>query len=392
MSFAAFVRAGVAARAVRRLTALGAAAAVAVALTACGGGDQVNPFKPNKIVTFGDELSYIGTQDVAGDVLKGQRYGINFVATLPNAVYRDGDGNVVQPPTEGMINPDPAYANPVYSVDSVGLTDTQLTVVQTETSGTFARESWAVWNCTEARQWMQILANAYGLGYNTACPADAAGAVSYAVIGAKVDDVIQQIEDHRGELDSKTLVTIWAGQNDVIEQLAAYRTTPGNLNDIKSDLEARGVRLGQAVNRLLETGARALIVSLPDLGKAPGAGVDGVALTQMTEAFNRGFIGVKGVKNDGTKIGLVKAFELTQDIERVPGDYGLNVDQAACDSSLFKTPTGTTSTSLLDCRQTTLIAGANLFSHLWASDFVLAPGGQARVGALAFERVNDNPF
>ncbi len=406
MSFAAFVRAGVAARAVRRLTALGAAAAVAVALTACGGGDQVNPFKPNKIVTFGDELSYIGTQDVAGDVLKGQRYGINFVATLPNAVYRDA--GVAQSSTQitdkDMTNAALAYAGEVYSVDSVGvtvtneivwLTDTQLTVVKTETSGTtpaYTRESWAVWNCTEARQWMQILANAYGLGYNTACPADAAGAVSYAVIGAKVDDVIQQIEDHRGELDSKTLVTIWAGQNDVIEQLAAYRTTPSKLDNIKNELEARGVRLGQAVNRLLETGARALIVSLPDLGKAPGAGVDGVALTQMTEAFNRGFIGVKGVKNDGTKIGLVKAFELVQDIERVPGDYGLNAGPAACDPSLFKTPTGTTSTSLLDCRQTTLIAGANLFSHLWASDFVLAPGGQARVGALAFERVNDNPF
>jgi len=397
MSFAAFARAGVAARAVRRLTALGAAAAMAVALTACGGGDQVNPFKPNKIVTFGDELSYIGTQSVGAGVLKGQRYGINAVTTLTNTVYRDA--GVVQTSTQitdkDMTNAALAYAGEVYSVDSVGLTDTQLTVVKTETSGTtpaFTRESWAVWDCTNARQWMQILANAYGMGYNTACPADAAGAVSHAVIGAKVDDVIQQIETHRAELDSKTLATIWAGQNDVIEQLAAYRATPGNLGNIKNELEARGVRLGQAVNRLLDTGARALIVSLPDLGKAPGAGSDGVALTEMTEAFNRGFIGVNGVKNDGTKIGLVKAFELVQDIERVPGDYGMNVDLAACDLTLLKTPVGITSTSLLDCRQTTLIAGASLYSHLWASDFVLAPGGQARVGALAFERVNDNPF
>ncbi len=406
MSFAAFARAGVAARAVRRLTALGAAAAMAVALTACGGGDQVNPFKPNKIVTFGDELSYIGTQDVAGDVLKGQRYGINAVTTVTRVFYRDGGvaQTTTQVTAKDMENTALAYAGEVYSVDSLGLTDTnavewladtQLTLVKTETSGTtpaYTREFWAVWDCTNARQWMQILANAYGLGYNTACPADAAGAVSYAAIGANVDDVIQQIEAHRGELDNKTLVTIWAGQNDVIEQLAAYRATPGNLNAIKNELEARGVRLGQAVNRLLDTGARALIVSLPDLGKAPGAGSDGVALTEMTEAFNRGFIGVNGVKNDGTKIGLVKAFELIQDIERVPGDYGLNVGPAACDPALLKTPTGATSTSLLDCRQTTLIAGASLYSHLWASDFVLAPGGQARIGALAFERVNDNPF
>ena len=37
-------------------------------------------------------------------------------------------------------------------------------------------------------------------------------------------------------------------------------------------------------------------------------------------------------------------------------------------------------------------AGASLYSHLWASDFVLAPAGQARIGSLAFTRVSNNPF
>lgn len=387
MSFAAFARVGVVTRAVRRITALGAAAALAVALTACGGGDQVNPFKPNKIVTFGDELSYIGTRDVQGVTLKGQKYGINYVVS--DLAYYVGS-TYQEAPSDALIGE--TFAAPVtYSVDELGLRFIKKEVSAAD--NTHTRDSRTLWGCSlDARLWMQILANAYGMGYNTECPADAKGAVSYAEVGANVDDVIQQIEAHRGELDNKTLVTIWAGQNDVIEQLAAYRTTPGNLNAIKNELEARGVRLGQAVNRLLDTGARALIVSLPDLGKAPGAGPDGVALTQMTEAFNRGFIGVNGVKNDGTKIGLVKAFELIQAIEERPSDYGVNVGPAACDPALLKTPDGADSTSLLDCRQTTLIAGASLYSHLWASDFVLAPGGQARIGALAFERVNDNPF
>ena len=121
-----------------------------------------------------------------------------------------------------------------------------------------------------------------------------------------------RIEAHRAELDSKTLVTIWAGQNDVIEQLAAYRATPGNLGNIKNELRARGERLGKAVNNLLNTGARVLIVTLPDLGKAPGAYADGLTLTEMTKAFNEGFTGVNGVVNDGTKIGLVKAFEFAR--------------------------------------------------------------------------------
>lgn len=390
MSFAAFARAGVAARAVRRLTALGAATAMAVALTACGGGDQVNPFKPNKIVTFGDELSYIGAQDVQGVTLKGQKYGINFVVS-DQAYYVGSEYQTA--PSDALIGE--TFGAPVtYSLDQNGLRFIKKEVSATDSTHT--RDSRTLWACSlEARLWTQILANSYGLGYATACPADREGAETYAVVGAKVADVIQQFNDHRGELNSRTLVTVWAGQNDVLEQLDVYLANPGSLPAIKAELRARGVQLGQAVNSLLDTGARALIVSLPDLGKAPGAGAHAVALTEMTEAFNQGFIGIDGVKNDGTKIGLVKAFELIQDIERVPGDYGMNVNQAACDQSLLKKPDGSDSTSLQDCvsgSRSTLIAGASLYSHLWASDFVLAPGGQARIGALAFERVNDNPF
>ena len=49
------------------------ALASTLALAACGGGEQVKTFNPTKIVSFGDELSYIGTQTVQGQEVKGQK-------------------------------------------------------------------------------------------------------------------------------------------------------------------------------------------------------------------------------------------------------------------------------------------------------------------------------
>ncbi|MBV8500847.1 MAG: esterase [Paucibacter sp.] len=51
----------------------GAALAALAGLAACGGGgtSQINPFKPTRIVTFGDETSYIDPQ--------GRKYSINGV-------------------------------------------------------------------------------------------------------------------------------------------------------------------------------------------------------------------------------------------------------------------------------------------------------------------------
>lgn len=381
----------------RRLCSWAAALAMGVGLTACGGGSQVSEFKPNKIVSFGDELSVIGSQTDQGQTVLGQKYGISYVVT--DTAY--SIAGVYQAAPDAALIAEDYSVNPSYSVDSDGLR-----FIKTGTSTTDAthtRDSRALWACSlEARLWIQILANGYGLGYASQCPADRSGAVSHAAVGAKSADVIAQINAHKGELTSQTLVTVWAGQNDILEQLAIYRATPGQLNAIKATLKARGEALGKAVNGILSSGARVLVVTPPDLGKAPAAGPDTVALREMAVAFNDGFTGINGVVNNGNKIGLVKAYDLVKDMADFPGNYGLVGGQAACDvNKTYLKPSGDADTgkslyncsySVTDSARNTLVTGATLYSHLWASEWVLAPGAQARIGALAYTRATENPF
>jgi outer membrane lipase/esterase len=383
----------------RRLRLLSAAIVMGLGLAACGGGTQVSKFTPSKILSFGDELSFLGSQTVQSQTLVGQKYGVNYVYT-DQVYYTAASTSPVTDTTLLATVAAETYGAPVtYSSDS-----SALRFIKAETSTTLAtnqRQTRVLWDCaTEARLWMQILANGYGLGYSSACPTDRSGAYTYAQIGAKSADVIAQLNAHRADMTSSTLVTVLAGQNDIIEQLAVYRATPGQLAAIKATLKTRGEVLGQAVNALLPTGARFLIVTPPDLGKAPGAGSDGTALTEMTQAFVDGFTGLSGVTNDGTKIGLVKAFDLVKDIHNNPSAYGMNVLERACNTAGLVQADGITpSTSLLDCTysittpvRNNLVAGAALYTHLWASDFVLAPGGQARIGSLAYSRATANPF
>jgi outer membrane lipase/esterase len=384
----------------RRLRVLSAAVAMGLGLAACGGGTQVSKFTPNKIVSFGDELSflgYLGEQTVQGQVIKGQKYGVNYLVT--DYAYYTGTTYESDKATTDARALETYSGAPTYAVDS-----DSLRFIKSEASSgdaTHLRQTRTLWGCSiEGRLWMQILANGYGLGYATGCPADKGGAVTYATVGAKTADVIAQLNAHKGELTSSTLATVLAGQNDIIEQLAIYRATPGQLATIKATLKSRGEQLGQAVNSLLASGGRVLIVTPPDLGKAPGAGSDGAALTEMTQAFVDGFTGINGVLNDGNKIGLVKAFDLVQAIHANPSSYALNVLERACDmTGRFKVDGITATTSLLDCTysstvpvNSTLVPGATMYTHLWASDWVLAPGGQARIGSLAYSRATANPF
>ena len=401
MSIAAVCRSVSSARAVRRLGAVALAAAVTVGLSACGGGNQVNKFTPGKIVSFGDELSYIGSQSVPSgsgtSLLMGQKFGVNYVAK--SIAYYNGSSQV----TDSTLIADLAndtYTSPTYALDDT-LTSQLFSVTESsQDNAGYTRLKATLWSCaSSARLWNQVLAASYGLGFKSQCPTDASGANTYAAVGAKVADVLAQFAAHRSELGSTTLVTVWVGQNDVLEQLALYKTTPSNLEAYKAELKARGERLGQAINGLLSTGAKVLLVTVPDLSKAPGAAGYTTVANELTQAFNSGLIGLNGVVNDGTKIGLVKAYDLIKDIVENPANYGsINVTRAMCDTTALKTPTGNASSSLLDCVYDasgiggTTVSGATLENHLWAGDYILAPLGQAKIGALAYTRLANNPF
>ncbi|HET6788982.1 MAG TPA: hypothetical protein VFH49_13540, partial [Aquabacterium sp.] len=222
----------------RGVLALGTMAALGLGLSGCGGGDQVKTFTPSKIVSFGDEASVLASEVVGSGQINGLKHTVNavliergvisqFVPALPTgATFLDTQWTA----TYGAWYPTaPEVGSPAVVADTGNSVVRRLftmDVTYTPSGGgsTVTNASSTVgfdyaYLCTQNRLWIQLLANSYGLGYKSQCGLDSDGAVTYAAAGATVADVATQVTTHYSELNDSTLVTMLAGQNDI---LAAY--------------------------------------------------------------------------------------------------------------------------------------------------------------------------
>lgn len=244
--------------------------------------------------------------------------------------------------------------------------------------------------CQNNPIWVQSLATQFGLVFPQCNPDKVATpqGLMYAKPGAKVDGVKAQIDAQfaAGGFTSKDLVAILIGANDVLD---LYRQFPAqNRETLLSSAGERGRALADQVNRVANAGGRVIVVTLPDLGLTPFAikekasktDVDrAVLLSELTATFNTQMR--LNIINDGRLIGLVLADEMTQAIVKFPSGFGYaNVDSPAC------------KVALPDCTTKTLVDTASADTWLWASDYLLANGGQNRLGLLAQTRARNNPF
>lgn len=314
---------------------MGSAALASVLIAACGGGTQVQRFVPGRVIAFGDETSVI--VDVNGDA-NGHKW-------MDNATVSSSD---------------PTFA------------------------------------CKLNPNWVQAVGNAYGLVFPQCNPPpDAVVAPpsrDRAAIGAKVADIAGQVDAQIAEsaFTPTDLVTVMAGQNDILALYAMYPATTEA--ELVAAAEAAGIALGDQVNRIANAGAKVLIATTPDLGltpfglaeKAAHADVDRSALlSHLTARLNAEVRAT--IINDGRMIGLIAADEYFQIVQRTVGGGGFtNVIAAVCDPA--KAPT------TLDCSTLTLITGGSGIAYLWADSTHLASGGQAQLGSLAAQRAANNPF
>jgi outer membrane lipase/esterase len=312
-----------------RLRALAAALLVA----GCGGGgDLVEPFEPTRQLSFGDEYSALEDN--------GRNYGIN-----------------------GATPEDPA---------NDGSDDADLEV-----------------DCTRQPNWVQQLASVFGMSFQQCLGSrTTAAAKLYAAPGAKVADLKTQIDTHLATsgFGPKDLVTVLVGANDVLEQYARYPAV--DEATLVAEVRARGLALAQQVNRIVDLDGRVIVATVPDLGLSPfgraeEAANDGRAalLTRLTLAFNARLRA--NIVNDGRRVGLALADELTQAAVRRPGLFGFsNAERAAC---VVAPP---------NCIGNTagLVAGAGVTQWLWASPTMLSAGGHNRLAAVAIQRARNNPF
>lgn len=324
----------------RGLLRAGAALMAAALLASCGGGQQVEPFVPTRVLAFGDENSVINGN--------GSKYTVNGVV----------DATAAAP---GTIS---CELNPI---------------------------------------WVQILASAYGLVFPQ-CPGTVPAPTSQILAqpNTKAADVTTQVAsfvagDHFNPTD---LVTVLAGQHDILEQYQLVKGLSMTEAQASALLEQLGASLAAQVNAIALAGGKVLISTVPDLGLTPFAiaeGVDNAALlTRLTFSFNRKLR--VGILNDGHMIGLLLTDEMVQTIVQSVqlGQLTTYVDvtRVACDKTVAPAVENCTALTLVDY---TLLPGAPAIpatatGWLWADDTHLSAGGHVSLGSAAATRASGNPF
>lgn len=303
-------------------------------LASCGGGGgQVDPFEPNRILAFGDELSVIQPN--------GRKYTVN--------AFRITDATTT-PPTESTTDTD----------------------------------------CTRNPLWIQSVAATFGLVFDRCLgTATTASGQVLAQAGHKVADLAAQVAAVQGAaLNENDLALVLAGMNDILELYATYPAS--SRETLLAAARARGTVLGERVNALARSGPAVVVLTVPDLGLTPfaraqntstGDATRSALLTALTTALNDQMSVT--LINDGRLIGLVYADIDSQNMARFPASYGLtNVLDAACVSTV----------TMPDCTTATLATGATATGYMWASALFPGPTMQARMGTIAASRARNNPF
>lgn len=383
-----------------RRAGLVALACSTLLLSACGGGSRASQYHPDRIVSFGDENSAISSysgnlQNAVGAAtgsatLRGLTYTANSTVTSGPATCADdgtatfcslgvNDPGFTLSSTEYVI-PDPGYPNTVITLEHDGAS------TKRTTSTTYL--------CNVPTIWVQTVARAFGKGYHDACPIDAYGnAVSYAEPWATVSDVAAQVAAHRGELGKGVLVTMMAGQNDI---LAQYQRVKGGNNYSQADAEAalrvQAAALAAVVNDIMGTGAKVVLALTPDLGQSPLAigARDQALLSALTNVFNDElYINRLGTAS-GRNLAGFNTVNLTSPTIR---SSSYVYDRALCDPAKAVGPDGTVPTTDLErarfCNSNTYVSGGNLSTFIWADSVRFAPIGHSLIGATAAHRAAD---
>ncbi|MBC7480942.1 MAG: hypothetical protein H7337_03295 [Rhizobacter sp.] len=259
-------------------------------------------------------------------------------------------------------------------------------------------------DCASNPIWVQSVAALYGLVFpqckgDVPAPASRIWATNHATVADLATQIAQQAND--GGFASDDMVTVLVGSNDIVAQFNTYPGVPES--QLIDNLKRAGATLAAQVNSLAERGAKVLVSTTPDLGRAPVAGdrssgstnVNPGVLTRLSAAFNDGLLG--SLNNDGRKIGLVQLDAYVQAVDSsraAGGGLFINTTLGACLATSLP-PACTTLTMGTDAAAIpppTVVSTANGLSWLWADAIHLSAGGQSGLGAIATTRARNNPF
>lgn len=390
-------------RRARRLGAV-ALACASVVLASCGGGDRKSYFTPDSIVSFGDENSAL-VADGVSVLLDNTFPGATTTERLPGLTYTAKPVSVAGP-TVCAYDGSSAKICGVgsgASFTSAGTTYRLLNLVGSKVAVTFEVDSLSSpvnqrttvvdYACNVASTWVQIVARGYGRGFTSQCPQDSGGgAYSHAEVGAKTADVIAQINANRGALNSKTVVTIMVGQNDVLEQYQLIRATTQTEAGAIAVLQQRASDMAAAIKGVIGTGAKVVLALTPDLGQTPLAVTDGTStlLTNLVRAYNDRLY-ITGLGNvSGRDLAGINPESLTKPGTRSNAyQYGTPL----CDAALVRLPDGSTPAdddeTLLYCTSQHYTSGTSASTAIWADAKRAAPLLHNLIGVTVFNRARE---
>lgn len=348
-----------------------AAAAAALVLVACGGGDDPAPFQYDKLVSFGDSLSDLGTHNVgtikflADNTGGAGRWTINSAAG--NDMWTERLAAQV-----GVDKPCPAETGLLPNIEDIDGAPV------TTMAGCFSYAQGS------SRITDPLGPNSYALQ-----------ALNQQTLGLIAKPVADQMAAHLaasgGSYSGKELVTILAGANDVFMELAFLGGPLGAATpeDAVIRVATAGAALGQLIKtQVVDKGAkRVLVLNVPDVAGTPFAkslGPSGVALVDaMTTAFNAQLAAqLKDVPN----VRLGDAYAVSKDQGANPAAYGLsNVTDVACGPNALSVSATANGTALV-CNSNYLVDG-DTSRYQFADDVHPTPYGHQLLAQFALKEL-----
>jgi outer membrane lipase/esterase len=249
--------------------------------------------------------------------------------------------------------------------------------------------------------WAQHVAGSFGVPLNNAV----AGGTSYAVGNARVvatpsaagssatPTLKEQIDLFQGTggFAATDLVVINGGTADVVAEAATVMSGAQTPEQMVASVRQAGTDLGAQVRRLVQAGAKHVVVVGPyDLGKSPWAVSTGQAslLSNASGAFNEQLL--LSIVDLGANVLYVDAALAFNLMIAHPAAYDLtNVTAPACNSvdpgPGIGTGAGQVNSAL--CTPATLGPGVNYPKYLFADRVYPTPRGHLRFGEYAFEKI-----
>ena len=194
--------------------------------------------------------------------------------------------------------------------------------------------------------WAEIIADYYG---SNSAPSNAGGNI-FAQGGARValpsastptggaqrpvsTQITEYLERSGGSADPNALYTVWAGANDLFQNLGALQAGAIDAATVQANVLAAATAQVQQVARLQQAGARYIVVfALPDIGATPqfaSSPATAGQVTLLSGGYNATLF--SGLAQAGVRVIPVDTFALISELRANPSAFGItNVTGVAC--------------------------------------------------------------